>query len=128
MEQQVKNTKVADRRVFTRYPVHYLADVFLGDEILFATVVDICEDGMGIVLPKKFYLHEILNIRINCSLINQEKGVFEKVNIYLRARVVWIEEKEGLFRAGLKLADISYDDLVKLRDHIKYLKEKAHIV
>ena len=113
-----------EKRSYQRYNVHYLADVYLGDEILFATVVDMSETGVDIVLPRKFYMNEILNLRISCSLIHKEKSELEKVNIYLRAEIVRIEEIEKMCKAGLKIIDIAYEDTVKLRDHLRYLDER----
>ena len=113
-----------EKRIHQRYNVHYLADVYLGDEILFATVVDMSETGIDIVLPRKFYMNEILNLRISCSLIHKEKSEMEKVNIYLRAEIVWIKEMEKMCKAGLRIIDIAYEDTVKLRDHLRYLDER----
>ncbi|MCK5708556.1 MAG: PilZ domain-containing protein [Candidatus Aureabacteria bacterium] len=114
-----------EKRLNPRFTVHYLTDVYLGEEILFATVVDISESGVGITLPGKFYLDEILNLRINCSLIDHEKGELKKVNIYLRASIIWIEKKEKMYHAGLKIIDIAYEDLIRLRDHIDYLEKSC---
>jgi len=124
MEKTSRELKNINKRVHQRYNVHYLADVYLGNEILFATVVDMSETGADIVLPRKFYLNEILNLRINCNLIHKEKSELEKVNIYLRAEIVRIKEVEGMYKAGLKIIDIAYEDTVKLRDHLRYLEER----
>ena len=92
-----KETGIEEKRIFPRFKVHYLADVYMGDEILFATVIDISQNGIGIVLPKKFFIKEILNIRINCNLINKEKSELQKVNIYLRAQIIWIKKEDSLY-------------------------------
>ena len=110
-----------ERRLYPRYTVHYLCDVYLGDEVLFATVLDISENGIGITLPKEFYEGEVLNLKINCKLINKQEKTLQKINIYLRAKIVWIKEEGKMFKAGLHITDISYDDLNKLREHIEYL-------
>ena len=124
MEKASRDLKAINKRIHQRYNVHYLADVYLGAEILFATVVDISETGADIILPRKFYMNEILNLRISCNLINKERSELEKVNIYLRAEIVWIKEIESMYKAGLKIIDIAYEDTVKLRDHLRYLKER----
>ena len=125
MEVRTHDIKSIEKRFYPRFTVHYLADVYMGDEILFATVMDISENGIGISLPRKFFLGEILNLRINCNLINDARGELTKVNIYMRAEVIWIDKKDDFYRSGLKISDIAYDDLVKLRDHICYLESRV---
>ncbi len=123
MEELSPKSVSCDRRLHPRYSVHYLCDVYLGSEVLFATVLDISEKGVGIILPKEFFENEMLNLKINCRLIDNENNRLEKVNIYLRASVVWIKKDGDLYKAGLKICDISYEDMAKLRDHINFLKK-----
>ena len=119
----VDGSNLVDRRAHPRFKVNYLTEVYMGSEILFATVIDISEGGVGIMLPAKFYTGEVLNLRIKCSLFNYIANIeVEEVNICLTAEVIWINKNENMYRAGLKIVDIDNLDLDRLKDNIRVLQ------
>jgi hypothetical protein len=114
-----------DRREHNRYSVHYLTDVYMGNEILFATVIDISESGIGIVLPGQFYKNEVLSLRISCRLLSHDKDSPESLDIRLRATVIWIKKEDNMYKAGLQIKDMAYRDLMSLKQQIQNLQGKA---
>ena len=121
MKDKENQKSFEERRAHPRYNVHYLADLFLGTDILNSSVIDISEGGIGIIFPSKFFQTEKLNLRINCNIIDEIKSELKKINIYLRAKNIWMDDDGKLFRAGLSITDIDGEDLIRLKDHIIYL-------
>lgn len=115
----IGDTYLKDRRVSQRVKVDYLAEVYLGNEVLFATAIDVSEEGIGIILPGKFYIGEMLNIRIKSTLQNPIEFDQENVNICLTAKVVWLKKHDKMYRAGLNIIDIEEADLDMLRKNIR---------
>ena len=115
----IGDTYLKDRRVSQRVKVDYLAEVYLGNEVLFATAIDVSEEGIGIILPGKFYIGEMLNIRIKSTLQNPIEYDQENVNICLTAKVVWLKKHDKMYRAGLNIIDIEEADLDMLRKNIR---------
>ncbi len=115
----ISDTYLKDRRASQRVKVDYLAEVYLGSEILFATAIDVSEEGIGIILPGKFYIGEMLNIRIKSTLQNPIEFDQENVNICLTAKVVWLKKHDKMYRAGLNIIDIEEADLDMLRKNIR---------
>ena len=97
----------------------------MGAEILFATVVDISERGIGIMLPGQFYLGEVVNLRIKSSLYDEVNTTEEEVNICLTAEIMWIKKGSRMYKAGLKVTNIDPSDLLKLKRNIRALQGKA---
>jgi hypothetical protein len=111
-----------DRRACPRLKVSFLAEVYMGTEILFATAVDISEDGIGIMLPGKFNIGERMNLRISSSLYRGPNTGIEKINICLKAEVIWINKSAGMYRAGLSITDIQPADMARLKENIRQLQ------
>jgi len=118
MDKDKKKIDFVDRRRFPRFLVHYLADVCLKDETFCATVIDISENGVGIILPQRFDIGEQIKIQLRPSLSNDKE---DKISIL--ANVIWIgnENEKGMFTCGLEIADISQEDLENLKNHINSL-------
>lgn len=123
MTDQAKNMDFIDRRRFPRFKVHYLTDVYVGDRNIYATVIDISENGIGIVLPEKFYLGDEIELRIRCK-VNANDEI--KTDLKMEARVIWMGDKDekGMFPGGLEITNISEDDLNILKNNIQLLAEK----
>ncbi|MBN1521461.1 MAG: PilZ domain-containing protein [Candidatus Aureabacteria bacterium] len=122
MKKHNEDFELVDRRLYPRFKVHYLADVYLGNRNIYATVVDISEKGVGIILPERFYPGDEIELRIRCCI---EGGDEKKTDVRLSARVVWIGEKneKGIYTGGLEIVDISEVDLDILRLNIAQLAE-----
>ena len=113
---------LVEKRRHLRFYVHYLADVYLNDEIIYATVIDISEDGVGIILPDELNLGEVISIKITWRLNDDEKA-----NIQFKAKLIWIDEPniKKTYTGGLEIINISNEDLDKLRKHIQVLADRA---
>ena len=109
------DNNIVERRQFPRYAVRYAAKVYLDDKMLCGTIIDISKGGIGILLPKKFDIGNILDIGIR-NLLN-EKAIND---IRFKLKIVWINKVdiEGMYRAGLEIIEISEDNLEKLRKNI----------
>lgn len=117
--QNNKDDNVKERRRFPRYAVHYIAKVFLNDKMLCGTIINISERGIGILLPKRLSLNSVLGLKIR-NILSED----ESKGIDLKARIVWMNEKEiidGMYRAGLEIVGSSEEDLEILVEHIQYL-------
>ena len=123
MNADKKNIEFVDRRRYPRFKVHYLADIYSGNEILYATVIDISEKGVGIMLPQKYYVDEDLDLRIRCKIEDDDE---KKTDIKLKSKVIWIGEKneKGMYVGGLEILEISEEDLEILRENIKELADR----
>ena len=123
---EIEKLDFIERRLHSRYSVHYLTDVYLGHEILFATVIDIAKDGVGIILPKGFYEHKVLSLRINCIAMGSDEiyDEFEKIYVHFKAEIMWIKPQEGMYRAGLKIINMDFNDATRLKRLIKRLEGK----
>ena len=128
MQKTIEDFQSAERRIATRLSVHYLTDIYLHDEIIYSTVIDISESGIGIVIPHKLHIDEELKLRLNCNLINEAHNDVEKINIFLKARVIWIQEiaEKNMYRTGLEINEISKDAFEKLQKHIQSLIKRAY--
>ena len=116
---------LVDRRVFQRFRVSYLAEVYMGHEILFASVVDVSEKGVGIMLPGQFYAGEKLSLHIKSSLYDDNNIEEQEINICMTAEVVWVEKQGKLYKAGLKITQIDTADLLKLKRNIRSLHKRT---
>ena len=113
---------LVEKRHYLRFYVHYLADVYLNDEIIYATVIDISEGGVGIILPEKLNIGEVISLKITWRLNDDEKA-----NISFKAKVIWIDgaNVKKMYTGGLEIIDISDEDLEILREHIQELADRA---
>ena len=121
--QNNKDDNFVERRRFPRYDVRYIAKVFLNDKMLCGTIINISEGGVGILLPKRLSINSVLGLKIRNILSEDESKTID-----LKARIVWMNEKEiinGMYKAGLEIADISEEDLAILVEHIQYLEEQT---
>ena len=113
---------LVEKRRYLRFYVYYLADVYLNDEIIYATVIDISEGGIGIILPQPLNIGEIINLKILWKLNNDEKA-----DVQFKAKVIWIDGANirNMYAGGLEIIDISNENLDVLRRHIKELADQA---
>jgi hypothetical protein len=112
-----------ERRAHPRYKVDYIAEVCMGTEILFATVVDVSGGGLGIAFPGKFKIGEMLNIRINYRIHRSLSGPPDQVGICLKCQVSWQQKSGTLYRAGLQIVSIETRDRARLQEHLQQLSE-----
>ena len=126
MQRTIEDFQISERRILSRLKVHYLTDIYLHDEIIYSTALDISEGGIGMVIPHRLRLDETLNLRLNCNL-NSDAEKIKKVNIFLKARVIWVSghQEKNMYRTGLEITHINKDDFTKLRNHIRHLISKA---
>ena len=112
-----------ERRRFPRYDVTYLAKVYLNDEMLCGTVINISKGGVGILLPKIIPAGNVLALEIRSILPEEAKEEAIK-EIKFKARIIWVKKEEiidGMYRGGLDIIDISEEDFEILIEHIQYL-------
>ena len=123
MDKPSKNIDFVDRRQFPRFKVHYLTDIYKGDRNIYATVIDISEYGIGIILPERFYPGDEIELRIRCKVEQDDET---KTDIKMEAKVVWMGDKDekGMFKGGLEITEISEQDLAILKGNIQELAEK----
>ena len=116
-----KPIEVVDRRNLKRLNVRYIGHVYLDEKILCSTVININEKGVGIMIPKIIPEEQVLDIRMECHIKNDEKK-----DIQLKTQLVWMSQKNenGMYRAGLEITEISEKDLKILKEHIQYLCDK----
>ena len=113
--------KAKERRRHPRYDVRYSADVTFNNELLCGTIINISKGGVGILLPKIVPVGEMLDLRLKTVVGNNED-----LRIKLRAKIVWMKEKEflpGFFRAGLEITEIREEDKKILEKHIEDLEK-----
>ncbi|MCK5706228.1 MAG: PilZ domain-containing protein [Candidatus Aureabacteria bacterium] len=123
------NFEIIDRRHSPRFRVDYLANISSSFENIFATVIDISENGIGIILPKEFYVGDQINVSISSDLYQEKKPDLIKFNINMETEIVWIkkDDDKNMFRAGLKIISMEKEDLKKLRDHVNNLVDESLI-
>ena len=121
----VDEQSLIDRRGYPRFRVNYLTEVYMGSEILFATVVDLSERGLGIMLPGRFYLGEAISLRVKSSLYDDVNTTEEEVNISMAARIIWIRKEGHMYKAGLAITCIDSADLLKMKRNIRFMQSKA---
>lgn len=111
-----------EKRRYCRFNVHYLTDVYFHDEILYATVIDISEGGIGIIFPQKLNIGEKINLKIKHKL--DDNNVRE--DIQFTAQVMWIEKSniKEMYAGGLEIVEISAENLELLRKQIRVLYER----
>ena len=114
---------IMERRIKSRFSVEYITEVYKSNEILFSTVIDISESGLGILLPGKFDMGEILDLRVNYKLREKLSSESERIDICLKAEIVWIQRVDRRYRAGLSIVDISSGDLKRFKENINKLEE-----
>ena len=85
--EKTKEFTLVDKRQFPRFSVHYLADIYLHEKWLFATVIDISEGGIGIISAKPVNVGDILTLKIRCKLDNDPRA-----NIQFDAKIVGMGE------------------------------------
>ncbi|MCK5707495.1 MAG: PilZ domain-containing protein [Candidatus Aureabacteria bacterium] len=115
----VDGVNMVDRRIKPRTAVTYMAEAYMGSEILFATTVDVSTDGFGITFRDEFSVGEILDLRINYRLCDGLDSDFERLNICLKAEIVWIEKNEKTYRGGIKIIEIDQNDFDILKKSIE---------
>ena len=114
---------IMERRLKSRFNVEYITEVYKRNEILFSTVIDISENGLGILLPGEFDMGEILDLRVNYKLREKLSSESERIDICMKAKIVWVHRIDRRYRAGLSIVDISSDDLKRFRENIKNLED-----
>ena len=119
----VDSKAILDRRAYPRYPVEYVSEVYLGRDILFTTIIDISQEGAGIRLPKEFKTGSLFDIRLNYKLCESMLDKFERINICIKAELIWIKGIDTIYRGGLKIIDVDSKDFSKLK---KYLYDLEH--
>ena len=114
------NSNFIERRKHPRFNFRYFTTIHIGNETLYASVKDITEAGVGIVLTKKLPINKVIDLSIGCII-----GGEDKAEIHMKAKVVWSESmgKDKIFRAGLKIIEVSKDDIDNFRRIIQDLKE-----
>jgi len=125
----VDNNKIVDsnefveRRVYPRFPVEYVSEVYLGSDILFTTVIDISKGGVGLRLPKGFDVGALFDLRINYKLCDNLMAKFERIDIRIMTELVWIKKIDSAYRGGLKILNIEPKGLVKLEKCLRDLEQ-----
>jgi hypothetical protein len=111
--------EIRERRMYPRCRVDFVSEVYDGSEILFTTVVNLSEVGVGILLPKEFEEGSLFDLRIDYRLCESMLTKFERLNILIKAKLIWLKNIDGEFRGGLEIVTIESADLEKLRMHIR---------
>lgn len=114
----VDSNIIPERRSYPRYSVEYVSEVYLCRDILFTTIVDISQGGAGIRLPKGFKIGSLFDLRINYKLCESMLAKFERINIRIKAELIWIKKMDSIYRGGLKIIDIDFKDLSKLKKYL----------
>jgi len=116
-----KKYEFADKRQCPRYAAHYLADIVKGKEVVFATVIDVSESGVAIILKERMDVDTKFNVKVRCWLENEEE-----TDIEFKARVVWVGKcnEKGISAGGLEILEISEENLRALKKHIQIICEQ----
>lgn len=127
MQKTIEDFQSTEKRISSRLKVHYLTDITLQNEIIYSTVIDISESGIGIMTPHKLYLDEVLSLRINCNMADNDRVHPGKKDIDLTAKVIWVSDvqEKNMYRTGLEIMDISKDSLKMLQEHMAALIRRA---
>ena len=111
-----------ERRQYPRFKVRYFATIYLGNEKIYASVINITKAGLGITSIKKLPIDEVISLKIGCKI-----GEKEKDNVHMKAKVLWIKGLAGdrVFIAGLKIIEVAKEDVEKFRRCIQNLMEHS---
>ena len=121
MQNMAHSITKLDRRNAPRTPVNYLADIYKNKKHLYATVLNISEHGLGIRTPCSLKPGEVFKLKINCYH-TLGKIIIEQFNLMLTAQTIWtIEEREKMFKCGLRILNTNGDNIHKLKNHIQIL-------
>jgi len=110
-----------EKRKHPRFEVQYLAGVTLENKELITTVIDVSENGAGVMLPKGIPVGEELFIKVKCGPSSNKIK-----DIGLKAKIIWLSEEieENLCKAGLEITDIPQEDFKVLKKNIQELSGK----
>ncbi len=121
MQNMAHSITKLDRRNVLRSPVNYLADIYKTKKHLYATVLNISEHGLAIRTPCALKPGEVLKLKINCYH-TLGKIIIEQFNLTLTAQTIWtLEEREKMFKCGLRILNTNGDSIHKLKNHIQIL-------
>ncbi|MCK5706453.1 MAG: PilZ domain-containing protein [Candidatus Aureabacteria bacterium] len=112
-----------ERRQFPRHAVRYIAKVFIDEEMLCGTIIDVSEGGLGILLPKVLPIGFELKLEIR-NILSEESSE----GLTFKAKIAWMNETEsmkGMYRGGLEISEISEKSLDALKDHIQNLADQT---
>ena len=111
-----------ERRKTHRFNARYFACISFGEEKSYASVTNISEDGIGIVLTTMLPVGDIVELKISSKV-----GNMQKMEIHLKSRVSWINSsaREKVFQAGLKIIEIEREDVERFNKAVESLKDKS---
>lgn len=120
-----RNMDFIERRKYPRFSVRYFAAIHYKEETFYASVMNISKKGIGIVLTRMLSVDEIVELKISSQV-----GGEDKAEISIKAKVVWVNSygANRVFRAGLKIVEISRKDVENFRKAIQYLKDYENAV
>ncbi|MBN1520906.1 MAG: PilZ domain-containing protein, partial [Candidatus Aureabacteria bacterium] len=121
----VDNRSVSDRRKYPRFNVAYVSEVFEKCRLVFTTIINVSKGGAGIYLPKDFSRGSRIDLNISYELCEKPLDQFERINIPVKAEIIWTKKEGSLFRGGLKILYIDKKDLEKLQERLSTLQKKA---
>lgn len=112
MKQTKKMLDIEEKRRYLRFNVHYMAIVYMRDDFFPATVVDICEGGIGIITPLKLNFHDEFYFKVNFNIEEARKS-----HVHFKAKVLWMEEAniKQMYLVGLEITEIAHKDYEVLR-------------
>lgn len=126
---------IVEKRRYLRFLVRYTANIYMNEEVIPATVLDISEGGAGIIIAKKLLFHDELFIKIKFRLEEAHRS-----HVQFKARVIWTEPAHinEMYIGGLEITEITHTDLkifqqlleeLYVRDFIqtKYEKDKSFL-
>jgi len=133
--EQNKQTNIVEKRRFFRFLVRYTAKAYIKGEIMPATVMDLSEGGVGVIIPQKLLFHDELFIKSKFRIEEAHRS-----HVQFKARVIWTEPTHinEMHIAGLEITEITHTDVrifqqlleeLYTRDFIqtKYEKDKSVI-
>ena len=135
MEEDKKSSEIEEKRRYLRFLVRYKAILYTDRDIIPATVLDVSEGGVGMIVPQRLQFHEELFIKIRFRL-----GQAHKSHVQFRGQIIWTEDcfVNNMCACGLEIKEITHTDFqvfktlleeLYFRDciHSKYERKKSAI-
>ena len=117
-----------NRRKHPRFSIDFISEIYEVSRIQFITTMNISENGAGIVLPKLYDIGSKLDMVLDYKLCHNSFEKFERLNLSLKAEIVWIKKKNESYYAGLKIIYLDKHGQKKFHSYLQSLLENKRLL
>ena len=110
------------RKHLPRFKIRYFTTLYLKDKRIYASAVDMNEEGLGLILQQDLPFGEILDLKLDCETSDKLK-----MEIKLKAKVIVTQgiAKGKIYRAGLQIIEVAEEDKENFKKHLQYLQNTS---